>query len=210
MAHDAHADSSRINTVPITVKMILNDAVYDKEAGRFRVADKVVHKVRVVGTCASMRDVSDTMTIVYLNDCTGTLAVVFSVPKKDQKSSSDGSDDDILVHHQKSQLAPMEFADVPPAQRHIEPDVYYEVTGLLTWMRRKRGMPRSHAHLCVHHARRVTDMNQITHHQLECIHTHLLMTRGPLSPPKLRGPDGEFFVDLNEGASGDVVDDDFF
>ena len=201
--------------MPLTVKTILQDAVYDRESCRYRVhGDKVVHFVRVLGTCASMRDVSDKQTIVYMSDGTGTLALVFAPEKKEtdspksvrarQKEEVEG---DMLDEGKRATLQTMEYADTPEAQRYVPPDVYYEFTGYLTWMRRKRGMPRSHAHLCIRNARRVTDMNQVTHHMLECIHTYLQVTRGPLPRPPAASHEGpSFFMD-----DGDVcVDDDFF
>ncbi len=144
MTHEPFADSNSINTVPLTVKVILQDAVYDRDASRYRVyGDKLVHFVRVVGTCASMRDVSDKQTIVYMSDGTGTLALVFAPEKSDAESpksvrarQKEEAEGDMLDEGKRATLQTLEYADTPEAQRYVPPDVYYEFTGFLTWMRR--------------------------------------------------------------------------
>lgn len=212
-----YADTSDINTVPLTMHTALQDAVFDASASRFRVYDKPVHFVRVIGVAASMRDVSSRQTICYVSDASGTIAAMFSNESDDEGDAGrtranriKEEDEDVLVTAKRSAFKPMEAAAVPEAQRHMEPGVYYELVGYLTWLRKKRGMPGSHTHLCVTRCRRVTDMNQVTHHFLDAIHTHLLITRGPLPSGEPTSPPSSVEFEFEERKSGEVLDDDFF
>ena len=208
---DPYTDSTLVNSVPVTAHMVLVNARFESSISRYCLDEKPVHFVRMVAQAASMRDVSPRQTIVYLSDTTGVVAAIFSNEGANTdkpltaKQRVQEEEEDILDAKKKATYTPMEAHDVPLAQRHIDPDVYYDVRGYLTWQRQKRGMPRSHAHLCVTHARRVTDMNQITAHMLECIHTHLLMTRGPL--PRAAASD-DALIDVDGGE--ECLDDDFF
>lgn len=213
------ADSSQINTVPLTVHTAVTSAVFDSNESRFHVYDKPVHFVRMLAMASDARDVSSRQTICYVNDASGTIAAIFSNEQKEQDAKPatracriKEEDEDVLVTAKRSAYQSMDAKNTPVAQRHMEPGVYYELVGYLTWLRKRRGTPPSHTHLCVTRHQRVTDMNQVTHHFLECIHTHLLMTRGPLpaAPSEPTSPPSSVEFEFESRKSGESLDDDFF
>jgi hypothetical protein len=68
----------------------------------------------------------------------------------------------------------------------MKPNQYYMVHGTPHHDVKSTGLPATTASLSVVHVRPLTgDFNELTHHYLECIHHHLLRTRGapPFSSP---------------------------
>lgn len=66
----------------------------------------------------------------------------------------------------------------PPLSPAVfEPDVYYACFGALRLLKKQRGAPKTNVHVELHGWRKLTDMNELTFHGLEVVHTHLGFTR---------------------------------
>lgn len=66
------------------------------------------------------------------------------------------------------------FAEVEVAPDEVlEPDVYYTFHGVPRFLSTARGSPPTHIHVDVYSSRKVVDMNELTFHGLDCIHSHL-------------------------------------
>lgn len=55
----------------------------------------------------------------------------------------------------------------------LQPSVYYTFHGVPRMLSVTRGTPATHVHIDLQSARRVTDMNELTFHGLDCIYSHI-------------------------------------
>lgn len=62
--------------------------------------------------------------------------------------------------------------DVLP-EEVLAPSVYYTFHGVPRILSTARGTPPTHVHIDLQSARRVTDMNELTFHGLDCIYSHI-------------------------------------
>lgn len=127
-----------------------------------------VHRVKFIGMLSDTPPVhTNTCSVYTVQDALSSASIaVLNYNVDDSKDDADDFSHDADKAN-KASGSPMV----------IEPNVYYAWFGALLFLKKARGNPQTHVHVHLHCARKLTDMNELTFHGLEALHTHLLFTR---------------------------------
>jgi hypothetical protein len=166
---------------PLTVKQLQNARVQPtSDSHKFFVDDYELDLVKIVGVFEDKTVCKPGCIMLRLNDCTGTICAFVYVADhtgvEDSEARAEEEDTGFATEEKDTEQRKNVAAATP--QLDMVPNVYYEVIGRARWMRTARGLPESHVHVDIEHMRRVTDHNNVTHHNLEVIWVHLQRTRG--------------------------------
>ena len=127
-----------------------------------------LHRVKFIGMLSKKPPVhTSTCSVYLLQDALSSASIAVLVYNL---SDEDEDVDDFSGDTKKAAASTK-----PPVI--FEPDMYYACFGALRFMKKQRGTPKTNVHVELHQARKLTNMNELTFHGLEALHTHLSFTR---------------------------------
>lgn len=131
-----------------------------------------LHRIKFIGMLTDKPPVHTSACSVYiLQDALSSASIgvlVYNLADSEEDEADDFSGD-------VKKTPATTSAKAPPMT--FEPNMYYACFGALRMLKKQRGTPKTNVHVELHHARKLTDMNELTFHGLEAIHTHLSLTR---------------------------------
>jgi len=163
------------NVRTVSLHHVLAHSTYDEESKHFVLDGQPLHFAYFVGQVVegkekhtariSMYNVRDAHSAPIIS------ALVHHIPVNSTGKKEEDADP----------LAPTSTDAAPSAPQQpdmmLERGVYYAFHGVFLRLDKARGQPATRIHFHLQHARRVADMNEVTFYGLDCIHTHLKLTR---------------------------------
>ena len=150
-----------MTVLPVTLSYFTRHAV-QASSGEVCVLDgKEVAFIRFMGkVIEGSREVDGLTTLYVVEDAISPgnvpILVFASASEKDEE------EEDVFSYTPAVEVEP------------LLPDVYYTFHGIPRYLSVTRGTPPTHIHVDIYSVRRVADMNELTFHGLDCIHTHLV------------------------------------
>lgn len=156
---------STVRPVTLTQLLTLQNCGEDVP---FKLDGADLHRVKFIGKLTDKAPVHTSLCSVYIfQDALSSASVGVLVYNLVDSEDGDDFSGDASQAKVKSPPPPMVF----------EQNVYYACFGALRMLKKQRGSPKTNVHVELHHARKLSDMNELTFHGLEAVHTHLLLTR---------------------------------
>jgi hypothetical protein len=156
----------------VSLHHVLKHSTYDEGSKQFLLDGQPLHFAYFVGMVVEGKEKHTARMSMYnVRDAHSAPVVCALVHHMPTNAAANGQEEaDPLA------VTSTEVAE-PSPDMTLERGVYYAFHGVFLRLDKARGQPATRIHFHLQHARRVADMNEVTFYGLDCVHTHLKLTR---------------------------------